>query len=177
VVVTFAAAWSAAVASWSARDLRVEAYSLPLGFALLAVGVIALWPQREERGTFWSWPIGFKGSWRLLAPGIVVIFLPSILATGTDPRTERAILVIVLALVAIMIGNLRRLAAPFILGIIVLPIENIMVFAVQVGRNIGAQPWWITLATAGAVLLVLAVSSERRVGQGKGAAARMRDLT
>ncbi|NYF10909.1 hypothetical protein HDC94_002065 [Leifsonia sp. AK011] len=177
VVVTFAAAWSAAVASWSARDLRVEAYSLPLGFALLAVGVIALWPQREERGTFWSWPIGYKGSWRLLAPGIVVIFLPSILATGTDPRTERAILVIVLALVAIMIGNLRRLAAPFILGIIVLPIENIMVFAVQVGRNIGAQPWWITLATAGAVLLVLAVTSERRVGQGKGAAARMRDLT
>ncbi len=177
VVVTFAAAWCAAVASWSARDLRVEAYSLPLGFALLAVGVIALWPQREERGTFWTWPIGYKGSWRLLAPGIIVTFLPSILATGTDPRTERAILVIVLALVAIMIGNLRRLAAPFILGIIVLPIENIMVFAVQVGRNIGAQPWWITLATAGAVLLVLAVTSERRVGQGKGAAARMRDLT
>src|SRR5690606_10128513 len=73
VFVTFALAWCAAVASWSARDLRVEAYSLPLGFALLAVGIIAMWPQREVRATFWSWPIGYRGSWRLLAPGIVVI--------------------------------------------------------------------------------------------------------
>lgn len=177
VFLTFAIAWCAAVASWSARDLRVEAFSLPLGFALLAVGVIAMWPQREEKASLWTWPIGFSGSWRLLGPGIVVTFLPSILATGTDPRTERAILVIVLALIAIMIGNLRRLAAPFILGIIVLPIENIVVFAVQVGQNISSLPWWITLATAGAVLLVLAVTSERRVGKDKGTAARIRDLT
>jgi hypothetical protein len=33
-----------------------------------------------------------------------------------------------------------------------------------------------TLATAGAVLLVIAVGSERRTGKGKGAAARLRDL-
>lgn len=177
VFFTFAVAWSVAVASWSARDLRVEAYSLPLGMSLLAVGVIAMWPQREVRGTLASWPMGFSGSWRLLAPGILVTLVPSVLATGTDPRTERAILVIALALVAILIGNLRRLAAPFILGIIVLPVENIVVFAVQIGRNIGALPWWITLATAGAVLLVLAVTSERRVGKGQGAAARIRDLT
>ncbi len=177
VFVTFAVAWCVAVASWSARDLRVETYSLPLGLSLLAVGVIAMWPQREVRGTLASWPMGFSGSWRLLAPGILVTLVPSVLATGTDPRTERAILVIALALVAILIGNLRRLAAPFILGIIVLPVENIVVFAVQIGRNIGALPWWITLATAGAVLLVLAVTSERRVGKGQGAAAKIRDLT
>lgn len=177
VFLTFAAAWCAAVASWSARDLRVETYSLALGLSLLAVGVIAMWPQPEEKASLWTWPIGFSGSWRLLAPGIIVTLLPSILATGTDPRTERAILVIVLALIAIMIGNLRRLAAPFILGIIVLPIENIVVFAVQVGQNISSLPWWITLATAGAVLLVLAVTSERRVGKDKGTAARIRDLT
>ncbi|MDH6181103.1 hypothetical protein M2152_001285 [Microbacteriaceae bacterium SG_E_30_P1] len=176
VVITFALAWSAAVASWSARELRVEAYSLPMGAALIAAGVIASRASRDNKATFWSWPLGFTRSWALYTPGLVVTFLPSILATGTDPRTERAVLVIVLALVAIMIGNLRRLAAPFILGIIVLPIENLVVFTVQIGQNIGAQPWWITLATAGAVLLVLAVTSERRVGQGKGAAARMRDL-
>jgi hypothetical protein len=178
VFFTFAVAWSVAVASWSARDLRVETYSLPLGFALLAVGIIGMLPHRDGvRPTLASWPIGFTGSWRLLAPGILVIFVPSVLATGTDPLTQRAIMVIALALVAILIGNLRRLAAPFILGIIVLPVENIVVFAVQIGRNIGALPWWITLATAGAVLLVLAVTSERRVGKDKGSAARIRDLT
>lgn len=176
----FAVAWCTAVASWSQRELRVEAYSLPLGLALLAVGIIAMRPlppqTADARPTLTSWPIGFSGSWRLLTPGIVVTLLPSILATGTDPRTERAILVIALALIAILIGSIRRLAAPFILGIIALPIENIVVFAVQIGRNIGALPWWITLATAGAVLLVIAVGSERRTGKDKGAAARLRDL-
>jgi hypothetical protein len=123
-----------------------------------------------------SWPIGFAGSWRLLTPGIVVTFLPSILATGTDPQTLRAILVIALALVAILIGSLRRLGAPFLLGIIVLPIENITVFAAQIGHTISATSWWITLATAGAVLLVIAVTYERRSGGEKGVAARLRDL-
>ncbi len=173
---TFALAWCTAVASWSERELRVEAFSLPLGLALLTAGIIAMRPIPDARPSLTSWPIGYTGSWRLLAPGIIVTLLPSILATGTDPRTERAILVIALALIAILIGSLRRLAAPFILGIIVLPIENIVVFAVQVGRNIGALPWWITLATAGAVLLVIAVGSERRTGSGRGAAARLRDL-
>jgi hypothetical protein len=175
---TFAIAWCVMVASWSTRELlRVEGYSLPLGLALLTAGVIAM---RHETVPVspgpTSWPVGFRGSWRLLAPGIVVTLLPSILATGTDPQTWRAILVLGLALVSILIGSLRRLGAPFIIGLIVLPIENIVVFAVQVGRSIGATPWWITLATAGAVLLVIAVTSERRSAGQKGVAARLRDL-
>jgi len=178
VWVTFALAWCLMVASWSTRELlRVEAYSLPLGLALLAAGVIAM--RKETVAVVagpTSWPVGFHGSWRLLAPGIIVTLLPSILATGTDPQTLRAILVLGLALVSILIGSLRRLGAPFIIGLIVLPIENIVVFSVQVGRSIGATPWWITLATAGAVLLVIAVTSERRSAGQKGVAARLRDL-
>jgi hypothetical protein len=174
----FALAWCVMVASWSTREiLRVEGYSLPLGVALLAAGVIAMRPGSVEvsrRPT--SWPLGFTGSWRLLTPGIVVTLLPSMLATGTDPQTWRAILVLGLALASILIGSLRRLGAPFVLGLIVLPVENIVVFAVQLGRSIGATPWWITLATAGAVLLVIAVTSERRSTGEKGVAARLRDL-
>jgi len=48
--------------------------------------------------------------------------------------------------------------------------------AVQIGRDIDALLWWITLATAGAVLLVIAVGFERRTGGDQGLAARMRDL-
>ena len=178
VWVLFALAWAVMVASWSTREiLRVEGYSLPLGLALLAVGVIAMRPGSvEARRSVTSWPAGFSGSWRLLTPGIVVTLLPSMLATGTDPQTWRAILVLGLALASILIGSLRRLGAPFVLGLIVLPIENIVVFAVQLGRSIGATPWWITLATAGAVLLVIAVTSERRSTGEKGVAARLRDL-
>lgn len=178
VAFLFPVAWCTAVASWSERELRVEAYSLPLGVALLAVGIIGMIPTDGEipTKTLRSWPHGFSGSWQLLAPGLLVILVPSVLATATDPLTLRAIFVIAFALLAILIGNKRRLAAPFILGIIVLPIENVVVFAVQLGQSISALPWWITLATAGAVLLVLAVSSERRTGDDRGAAARIRDL-
>jgi hypothetical protein len=175
---TFALAWCVMVASWSTRELiRVEGYSLPLGLALVAAGVIAMRPETVAVSPSpTSWPVGARGSWRLLAPGISVTLLPSILATGTDPQTWRAILVLGLALVSILIGSLRRLGAPFVLGLVVLPIENIVVFAVQLGRSIGATPWWITLATAGAVLLVIAVTSERRTAGQKGVAARLRDL-
>ncbi len=169
----FALAVATGIAAWSTRELlRVEAFSLPLGLGLLLAGIIA-W-RRNDAGPG-SWPAGHSGSWRLLAPGILATLGPSIMSTGTDPRTERAILVIGLALVAILIGSLLKLAAPFILGIVVLPIENLIVFAGQLGSTIGAAPWWITLATAGAVLLVLAVTWERRVTSEDGVA-RLRDL-
>ncbi|MCU1439530.1 MAG: hypothetical protein JWP85_527 [Rhodoglobus sp.] len=172
---TFALALATAIAGWSERELRVEAFSLPLGLALVATGVIAM-RSVHPAPNLNSWPIGFTGSWRLLAPGILVTLGPSMLATLTDPRTERAILVIGLALVAILIGSLRQLGAPFILGIIALPIENVLVFTVQLGRSIGAAPWWITLATAGAVLLVIAVTYERKSAASRGVGARLRDL-
>lgn len=186
--VIYAAAWITGVVGWSERDLRVEWFSLPLGIAVVIAGIIGLAEaRRRDRlevpvepalrgGTLTDWPNGFRGSWRLLGPGIALTLLPSVTATGTDPQTWRAILVIVLALGAILIGSSRRLAAPFVLGLIVLPIENVVVFVVQIGRSIGALPWWITLATAGAVLLVIAVGSERRSAQGRGVAARLREL-
>jgi hypothetical protein len=182
VLFLFPLAWVTAVAGWSARELRVEAFSLPLGLALLAVGVLVLHRAApagasvRSRADLTSWPIGFSGSWRLLTPGILVTLAPSMLATATDPLTWRAILVIALALAAILLGSLFRLGAPFILGILVLPIENAIVFVVQIGRSIGAAPWWMTLATAGAVLLLIAVTSERRTRGAKGAGARLRDL-
>jgi len=172
----FGVAWCTAVVGWSDRYLRVEAFSLPLGLSLLAVGVIAMRRAAPRLRSLTAWPVGFNGSWWLLTPGIVATFLPSILATGTDPQTLRAILVIALALLAILIGSLRRLGAPFLMGIIVLPVENITVFAAQIGHTISATSWWITLATAGAVLLVIAVTYERRSGGERGVAARIRDL-
>ena len=172
----FAVAWCTAVVGWSDRALRVEVFSLPLGLSLLAVGILAMRGTTIPGRSLNSWPTGFTGSWRLLTPGIVVTFLPSIMATGTDPQTLRAILVIALALLAILIGSLRKLGAPFLLGIIVLPLENITVFGAQIGRTISATSWWITLATAGAVLLVIAVTYERRSGSERGVAARLRDL-
>lgn len=175
----WALAWVVAVVAWSQREvLRVEGFSLPLGLALVLVGAIALVRGRrdDESAQFTSWPIGFHGSWALLAPGIVATLLPSIAATFTSPDTWRAILVIAMALVAVLIGARKTLAAPFILGISALPLEILVVFLVQVGGDINPLLWWITLATAGIVLLVIAVGWERRTGADASLAARIRDL-
>jgi hypothetical protein len=104
-----------------------------------------------------------------------VITSASVLATFTDPQTWRAVLVMIIALIAILVGARLRLAAPFVVGIVVLPIENVVVFAVQIGRGIQSMPWWITLAVVGAVLLILAVTYERRAGD-TSLTARLRDL-
>lgn len=183
----FAVAFVTAVVAWSPRDLRVEWFSLPLGAFLLLAGIHALRRGRDGTarvetggrrtgGGLDAWPAGNRGSWRLLAPGIITMMSASIVATFTDPLTWRAILVMVLALAAIMVGAGMRLAAPFILGMIVLPIENVFVFSVQIGRGIASMPWWITLAVVGAVLLIIAVTYERRSGDADTVVARIRDL-
>ncbi|MCP2635338.1 hypothetical protein K0817_002000 [Microbacterium sp. HD4P20] len=184
----FAVSFITAVVAWSPRDLRVEWFSLPLGFFLLLAGALAMRASsRTETAsaetapvqappTLADWPARWRGSWPLLGPGLIVMLSASVAATYTDPRTWRAILVMVIALAAILIGANRRLAAPFVLGIVVLPVENVLAFAVQIGRGIEAMPWWITLSVIGAVLLIIAVGYERRTGDDTGLAARLRDL-
>jgi hypothetical protein len=173
---TFFIAWVLAVAGWTEHYLRVDPYSIPMGLVLLAAGVIAMRaPETSQPATLTSWPNGFRGSWMLLSPGIILTVLASIIATATTPETWRAILVIAFALAAIFIGLRAKLISPFVIGIAVLPIEIIVVFAAQLGTAIDPSWWWITLATAGAMLLVVAVNYERRTAGG-GVAARLRDL-
>jgi hypothetical protein len=184
----FTIAFVTAIVAWSPRDLRVEWFSLPLGIFLIAAGAVAsnsaraqaarLHPDGGSRrdGTVNSWPAGWNGSWPLLAPGIVTVLAASVAATFTDPQTWRAILVIIIALIAILIGSSLKLAAPFLIGIVVLPLENVLVFLVQIGRGIESMPWWITLAVVGAVLLIIAVTYERRAGEENSITDRLRDL-
>jgi hypothetical protein len=174
---TFGFAWITAVVAWNEHYLRVDPYSIPMGLTLLIAGVIVM-----RRGTaptvsptINSWPVGFRGSWGLLAPGITLTVLASIIATATTPETWRAILVIAFALAAVFVGLRANLASPFIVGIGALILEIIVVFLAQLGTSIDPMWWWITLATAGVMVLVVAVNLERRTAGG-GVAARLRDL-
>ena len=174
----FALAWVTGVVGWSQREiLRVEGWSLVMGAALLVAGIVAI-PQldRPIAPTLTNWPIGRRKSWWLLGPGLVVIFLPSIIATFTDPATWRAILVVALALVSVLVGAIIKLKAPFVIGLVVLGVENVVVLLVQFNSGIESVPWWITLATAGAVLFAIAIRFERRTGREASTGARMRDL-
>lgn len=177
VWVLFGISFITAVVAWSPRELRVEMFSLPLGAFLLAAGALAMRQTHDTApARLDDWPHRWRGSWALLAPGLIVMLSASVVSTFTDPLTWRAILVMGIALAAILVGAARRLAAPFVIGLVVLPIENVFVFSVQLGRGIESMPWWITLATMGAVLLIIAVAGERREGAGMGVVARVRDL-
>lgn len=174
VPVLFALAFVTAVVAWSPRELRVEWFSLPLGILLMVAGAVGLRADVAERPAWRDWPRTGHGSWTTFGPGLLVVFGASVSATYTDPQTWRAILVIAVALAAILAGAALRLAAPFLLGIIVLPVENALAFVVQIGRGIESMPWWITLSVVGAVLLIIAVTYERR--SDAGFVARLRDL-
>jgi hypothetical protein len=181
-------ALAAAIAAWSPRELRVEVFSVPLGVGLVVAGCFALgeWEARMKVGdpdatrasqrTLVAWPVGWTGSWALLGPGILALLGPSVLATFTDPQTWRAVLVVGLALAGVLVGSRRGLASPFLLGVWVLPVEVLVVFLTQLGTEISAVPWMLTLAAAGGVLLIIATLDERRTAGYGGAAAYLRDL-
>ena len=176
--ITFAAAWCVAVAGWSVRDLNVEWFSLPLGLALTGAGVLVLARGGGATGgTATSWPVGFTRSWAVLAPGIIVTVLPSVLATGTNPATWRAILVISLALVALLVGALLRYAAPFVLSLITFGVEIVVIlFQLGLGREIDPVVFYIAAGSAGTILIVVAIWFERRSRGDRENSARLRDL-
>lgn len=172
----FLVAWCVAVTGWSVRDLNVEWWSLPLGLALTGAGALVLARGGGTGGgTLVSWPVGFTRSWVVLAPGPVVTLLPSILATGTNPATWRAILVIALALVTLLAGSFLRYAAPFVLSLIAFGLEIVVVF-LRLGADIDSTLLWITIGTAATIVIVIAVGLERRSTTGGATGARMRDL-
>ena len=174
-------ALTAAIGAWSPRELRVEVFSLPLGAGLLVAGYLAFVATTGgvpvvARPRLTDWPVGYVGSWRTLAVGIAATLGPSVVATSTDARTWRAVLVIGLALAAVLVGTRFHLAAPFVLGVVVLPIEILVVFVGQLGTAVSAGPWMLTLTAAGGLLLIIAVYYERRMAAFDGAAAYLRDL-
>lgn len=123
-----------------------------------------------------AWPVGYLGSWRTLGVGLLATFGPSICATFTNARTWRAVLVILLALICVLVGTRWNLSAPFVLGVAVLPVEIIVVFATQLGKDISTGPWMLTLTAAGGLLIIIATYYERRIAAHGGAAAYVRDL-
>jgi hypothetical protein len=176
--VVFLAAWCVAVAGWSVRDLNVEWFSLPLGLALVGAGALVLRRDPvEQPGTLTSWPVGFRQSWAVLAPGIVVTVLPSVLATGTNPATLRAILVLALALVALLAGALLRYAAPFVLSLVTFGVEILVILVVLVaGRDIDPVVFYVAAGAAGSILITVGIWFERRSRGDKANSAQMRDL-
>lgn len=140
-----------------ARADTLELFTVPPALVMLAAGLIG-WRSRS--------------SWISIAPGLLVGLLPSALIATRSEEPVRLAAVVAVALAVILIGVAKSLQAPFVIGTVVLAKIGIWQF-LTVAPLI---PRWITLGLAGAILLAVGATYERRLAQARQAIRWVGDL-
>jgi hypothetical protein len=135
----------------AAGATTIEWFTVPPAIVMVAVGVLA-WRDQP--------------SWIFLGPGLLIGLVPSALIADGNSSWIRLTLVVAAALAVIVLGAHLGLQAPFVIGAAVLAKIGIWQF-LEVAPLI---PRWITLGAAGAVLLAVGATYERRLAQAKLAA-------
>jgi hypothetical protein len=145
------------VASWiaigGAGVETPEAYTLPAALGLLLLGVPGL-----RSGA---------SSWAAEGAAVGVALTPSALVAVADPTALRLVLVVAAAVVLTVVGTLLHRQAPFVLGAAAL----LLVVVGRLSPYAPLLPRWLTLGTAGLVLLVVGATYERRRQQAREAVA------
>jgi hypothetical protein len=133
----------------AAGGTTIEWFTVPPAVVMLAIGVLA-WRDQP--------------SWIYLGPGLLLGLVPSALIA--DGNWIRTALVVAAGVIVIALGAHLGLQAPFVVGAAVLAKIGLWQF-LEVAPLI---PRWITLGTAGLILLTLGTTYERRLHQAKQAA-------
>jgi hypothetical protein len=128
----------------------VEPYTLPAALLLLGSGWLA---RRRVAGSSWS----------AYGPGLCLALVPSLLVAVHDPGTTRPVLLGLGSLAVVVIGLRRRLQAPLMLGGGVLASLAVIYLSPTFLILYASAPRWALVGTAGAVLLVLGITYERRL--------------
>ncbi|MET7424411.1 hypothetical protein [Dactylosporangium sp. NPDC005555] len=130
----------------------LEAYTLPAGAIAAGIG----WYASRRR------PVGAKalGSWVAYGPALLAAFGPSLASVlVTEGEPVRRLLLGAGALAVVVVGAVRRLQAPTVVGAVVLTVVALHEIAVYWDL----LPRWAPLAVAGLVLVALATTYERRI--------------
>jgi hypothetical protein len=144
-----AASW---VRLWDRGIEAPEAYTLPSAVALLAVGVLHL---RRNPGA---------STLSALAPGLSLALVPSLLWVLDEPVGLRTLL-LGLACLALVLGGVRlRWTAPILVGGTVGALLVLRLAAPYIGD---AVPRWVLLGGAGALLVAMGVTWERRLQEAR----------
>ncbi|WP_143231417.1 SCO7613 C-terminal domain-containing membrane protein [Agromyces cerinus] len=108
------------------------------------------------------------GSWPALGPGLAVLLVPPLFADFTDPQLWRIVTLGVVAVVVLVIGAVRRLQAPLLLGGGVLLVHALVQLWPWITDLYEAVWWWLWLGIAGVLLVVLAATYERQLRLARG---------
>lgn len=143
----------------------VELLTLPLALGLLAIGTLRM--EDDDRARSWPW----------LAPGLLALLAPSLIAISTDDDPLWRVVALGATATAVFIGGVaRRLQSPLVIGGTVLLIHLLVQtwpLLEQVGR---AVEWWLWLGLAGVAVVALAARYERRLQNAKDLARRIAEL-
>lgn len=158
-----AAGGAALGATWvwlAAADVKmVEAYTLPAAVIAFAVGTLA-------------WKTGRARSWLNLGPACAIALGPTLALAIVRNDDARAVTVGIAGLAVLLLGAWRRLQAPIVLGAVTLVVLGID----KIGPQAVRLPRWTVLAIAGALLLWVGTTFERRRDDVQRAARRLGDL-
>lgn len=154
-----------ALASWVRLwDIGVrepEPYTLPTALVLLALGLLHL---RRDPGS---------STTAALASGLGLALVPSLLWVLADPIGLRALLLGLACLALVTVGLKLRWTAPVTAGALVGGIEVVRLAAPYIGE---AVPRWVLIGAAGAVLILMGVTWERRLQEARHLVGYVRSL-
>jgi len=142
---------TAVVAVWAwlfAADVGLlEAYTLPAAAAALAAGVI-VWRTDDTPDSI----VDF-------GPGLVIGLGPTLIAVLDRGGLARSLPLTAAAFIAVVVGARLRLRGPIVIGA-----ATLLALAIDVLAPVAARvPRWSVLAIAGAVLLWLGSTADRRL--------------
>jgi hypothetical protein len=124
-----------------------EAYTLPTALVLIALGVWRMW--EDDRAT----------SLTVLAPGLTLATVPSLLAVLDDPVSLRALLLGLACLGLVLAGVAVRWGAPLVVGAIVGALLVLRVLAPYAA----VVPTWLVIGLSGTVLTLVGITWESRL--------------
>ena len=141
-------ALSSWVRLWDVGVTEPEAYTLPSAIALLVVGLLHL---RRTAGS---------STMTALAPGLSLALVPSLLWVLVEPTGLRSLLLGLGCLVLVLLGSRLGWTAPIALGSTVGCLLVLRLAAPYVGD---AVPRWVLIGAAGALLIAVGATWERRL--------------
>ncbi|MBM7410639.1 hypothetical protein JOE38_000462 [Clavibacter michiganensis] len=142
----------------------VETVTVPIAAGLLVVGGRRLIRDASA------------GSMRHLAPGLLVLLLPPLLADLGPSPAWRIVSLGVLALATLLMGARLKLRAPFLIGGGVLLVHAIAQLWPWIREASVTVPWWAWAGIGGVTLIAVAARYERRIRDVKEVAARVSAL-
>ena len=151
LAIAFAATVGVAASASGAID-KFEWATAAIAAALLTAGAVRM--RRLPTATSWQW----------LAPGLLVLLLPTLVATfGSEPELWRLVTLGLACLVVIVVGALLRLQAALMIGAAVVLVHGVRTFAPQLIAVYQSTQWWVWAVVGGGIILFLGLTFEKRV--------------